>query len=182
MVIAAHTGVMQANRDPRESGPGTSNLQLASHLLPGSGARVTLGGVDRRMGMATMTKRDAENRHHMYSALESLGLTFDECEAIRRCSMTLHRWAEHECNGVIQRDETTEKPYVHSTHDGRKLYPCADREAGAIRRAEAIAKAHGLTIYHQGDPRGASLYILRPGDVPAGSDVDSCYSRGIAVY
>lgn len=129
-----------------------------------------------------MTKRDAETRAHMYRALASLGLTYDECEQLRRCSMTLHRWAEHECNGAIQRDETTGKPYVYSTYDGKKLYPCADREAGAIKRARAILKAHNLELYHQGDPRGASLYVLRPGDVKTGEDVNSVYSRGIAVY
>ena len=132
--------------------------------------------------MATMTKREAETRNHMYRALESLGLSFDECETLRRCSMTLHRWAEHECNGAIQRDEETGKPYVHSTYDGKRLYRCADREAGAIRRASAIVKEHGLELYHQGDPRGAALYVIRPGDVKAGEDVSACYSRGIAVY
>ena len=31
--------------NPRESGPGTYSLQLASHSLPASGARVAFGGV-----------------------------------------------------------------------------------------------------------------------------------------
>lgn len=129
-----------------------------------------------------MTKREAETREHMYRALASIGLTYDECETLRRCSMTLHRWAEHECNGYIQRDETTSKPYAHSTYDGKKLYAVADREAGAIKRAKAITDAHGLTLYHQGDPRGASLYVLRPSDIKPGESIDSVYSRGIAVY
>ena len=118
----------------------------------------------------------------MYRALASLGLTYDECETLRRCSMTLHRWAEHECNGYIQRDEATGKPYAHSTYDGKRLYAVADREAGALKRARAITDAHGLTLYHQGDPRGASLYVLRPSDIKPGEDIDSVYSRGIAVY
>lgn len=129
-----------------------------------------------------MTKREAENRQHMYNALMSLGLGFEDCETLRRCSMTLHRWAEGECNGVIQRDETTGKPYAHSTYDGRKLYAVADREAGAIKRANQLLERHGLKLYHQGDPRGAALYVLRPSDLADGADVDSCYSRGIAVY
>jgi hypothetical protein len=129
-----------------------------------------------------MTKREAETREHMYRALASLGLSYEECETLRRCSMTLHRWAEHECNGAIQRDEATGKPYVYSTYDGRRMYPTADREAGALKRAASILKAHGLELYHQGDPRGAALYVIRPGDVPKGEDVGSYYSRGIAVY
>jgi hypothetical protein len=39
-----------------------------------------------------------------------------------------------------------------------------------------------LRAYVQTDPRGASLYILRPGDVPEGADVDGYYSRGLPVY
>jgi hypothetical protein len=39
-----------------------------------------------------------------------------------------------------------------------------------------------LTAYIQGDPRGAALYIIRPGDVPEGGDVNAYYSRGICVY
>jgi hypothetical protein len=39
-----------------------------------------------------------------------------------------------------------------------------------------------LTAYIQGDPRGAALYILRPGDVPEGESADAYYSRGICVY
>ncbi len=39
-----------------------------------------------------------------------------------------------------------------------------------------------LGYYVQGDPRGCALYILRPGDVPEGAEVDRYYSRGIAVY
>mgnify|MGYP001605579533 CR=1 FL=1 len=42
--------------------------------------------------------------------------------------------------------------------------------------------AQALRAYIQGDPRGAALYILRPGDVPQGEKPDSCYSRGLVVY
>lgn len=40
----------------------------------------------------------------------------------------------------------------------------------------------GLSYYIQSDPRGASLYIIRPGDVPEGASVGGYYSRGICVY
>ena len=45
-----------------------------------------------------------------------------------------------------------------------------------------LVPSRDLTSYLQTDPRGASLYILRPGDVPAGADPSSYYSRGICVY
>lgn len=134
-----------------------------------------------------MNKRERENRDWMYRALQSLGLSFDECETLRRCSMTLHRWAERECGDgsawAIERDEKTGIPYnVNHMSDRPMRYRIADREKGAIRRASKLLKAHGLNLYHQGDPRGASLYVIRPGDVREGETVDSVYSRGIAVY
>lgn len=39
-----------------------------------------------------------------------------------------------------------------------------------------------LRVYLQTDPRGAALYLLRPGDVPNGEDVQAYYARGICVY
>jgi hypothetical protein len=39
-----------------------------------------------------------------------------------------------------------------------------------------------LSTYIQTDPRGAPLYILRPGDVPEGKNAESYYSRGICIY
>ena len=134
-----------------------------------------------------MTKREREDRIRMYATLEALGLTLDECCALRRCSMTLHRWAERECgdgsNWAIDRDDVTGKPYnVYHGPGKSSRYAIPDRETGALKRAKAIAGAHGMTAYHQTDPRGAALYILRPGDVPEGADVDGYYSRGICVY
>lgn len=45
-----------------------------------------------------------------------------------------------------------------------------------------LAPTRKVFYYLQTDPRGCALYILRPGDVPAGADVQSYYTRGIAVY
>jgi hypothetical protein len=64
-----------------------------------------------------------------------------------------------------------------------KRYPMADMEAGALKRLAKIMEAHKpLEAYVQGDPRGAALYILRPGDVPAGEQADAYYTRGICIY
>jgi hypothetical protein len=133
----------------------------------------------------------------------NLGFTRDEAEALRRISNTLHRWFEHECNGAIQREgeNGNGRPFWYNTNTGRKIGPVADREAGAIRRLRKIIarvnlhERHGimpdgsgadrtgaLDYYIQGDPRGAALYIIRPGDVPERQDVNSYYTRGIVVY
>lgn len=120
-------------------------------------------------------------------ALVRAGISWDDAVALRRIAMTLHRWHELECGtdgGCIERDETTGKAYWLNSHTMRRS-PVADREKGALKRlAEVMGRYRdaGLTAYVQGDPRGASLYVLRAGDVPAGCDVDAYYSRGLAVY
>lgn len=121
----------------------------------------------------------------LINTLQSLGISESDAWTLRRISMTLHRWHELECgldHGCIERDEETGKAYWLNSHTMRRS-PIADREKGAIKRLKAVmANYPTLGYYIQTDPRGASLYILRPGDVPAGGDVDAYYSRGIAVY
>lgn len=197
-----------------------------------------------------MNKREHEQRRRMLNALESLGFTPDECDKLRRISMTLRRWFELECGNsndygswAIERDDNGDGPpfMVHHhysreyavtcltdegervpasnskifrTYESAKAYAdtvapsrlpevkskdtttrtrIADREAGARKRLAAIIEARNkrnwhpimpepVSAYVQGDPRGAALYILRPGDVPEGADAGAYYSRGICVY
>lgn len=120
-------------------------------------------------------------------------ISLDDAVALRRIAMTLHRWYELECgdgDGAIERDEKTGTPYYYRANhsfldpnDPRARHRIADRETGAIKRLNAIMKRYPkLTPYIQGDPRGAVLYIIRPGDIPKGKSIDSYYSYGIAVY
>lgn len=117
--------------------------------------------------------------------LTRAGIDYQDAVSLRRIAMTLHRWHEMECgvdNGCIERDEKTGKAYWLNSHTMRRS-PVADRERGAHKRLAAVMSRYpALRAYIQGDPRGASLYVLRPGDVPEGADVDSYYSRGLAVY
>jgi hypothetical protein len=120
----------------------------------------------------------------------SAGISEEDARALRRISMTLHRWHELECGNErgesIERDEETKVPYL--TYDtgtngkrGRTRTP--DRETAALKRRAKIIKGYpGFSFHVQGDPRGSALSIMRPGDVPTGADLDSCYSRGIAVF
>ena len=81
-------------------------------------------------------------------------------------------------------------PYLehhHYRHGAGKDYVSytrlPDRERGALKRlAKIMARYPGFAPYVQGDPRGCALYIMRPGGVPDGADIASCYNRGIAVY
>lgn len=147
----------------------------------------------------SITKREQERKAHQEKVLFSLGFTQHEADKLRRISMTLRRWYELECGddyGCIERDETTGKSYWLSSRTMRRT-SIADRETGARKRLgrilgdcntrrwigtqDSIQKV-ALSAYIQTDPRGAALYILRPGDIPEGSKAEECYSRGICVY
>ncbi len=117
----------------------------------------------------------------------------------------MHRWHELECGNSdaysswcltrgrwtfdgakFFRHEDEGKPFLerHLHSENKARYsPIADRERGAQKRlAKIMARYPGLLAYVQGDPRGVALYVMARADVPAGSTVDSCYNRGIAVY
>jgi hypothetical protein len=130
-----------------------------------------------------MTKTEQARRAKLSNTLAALGFTATEAQQLRRISNTLQRWYELECGvegGGIEREEETGRPFWVSS--GRK-WPTPDREKGALLRLGKIMANHSpLSYYLQTDPRGAALYILRPGDVPNGADPGSFYSRGICVY
>ena len=117
--------------------------------------------------------------------LTRAGISHEDAMGLRRIAMTLHRWHELECGteaGGVERDETTGVCYWYNSRSRRRS-PTPDRETGALKRlATIMAKYPTLAYYVQGDPRGAALYILRPGDVPEGEPAESYYSRGLAVY
>ena len=140
-----------------------------------------------------MTRKEAMRQTIQADNLRALGFTQDEAEKLRRIGMTLHRWHEMECgtdNGCIERDEATGKTFWLNAMTGRR-FPTSDRETGARKRLASIMEARALRVggayvtlaaYIQTDPRGAALYILRPGDVPEGKEPESYYSRGLCVY
>lgn len=117
--------------------------------------------------------------------LTAIGISYEDAYTLRRIAMTLHNWHEKECgidNGCIERDEDTGVTYWLNSYSGKR-YKIADRETGAQKRLNKVmANYPGYVAYVQGDPRGASLYILRPTDILEGHSIDSYYSRGIAVY
>lgn len=130
-----------------------------------------------------------------FEMMGRVGFSADETETLLKAERALHRWAELECGTgddrrsiSVYRDEQTGKPFRRVQFCGYagkwvdRREPCRDMEAAALRRVAAVAAAHpDLSFYHQGDPRGCALYVLRPGDVPAGARADSYYSRGVAV-
>lgn len=133
-----------------------------------------------------MSSKSARDTEYMLNTLQRAGISRADAEALRRISMTLHRWHELECGvegGGLDQDEATGKWWWYNSRLGKRTHVVTDRETGARKRLAAImARYPTLSAYVQGDPRGCALYIIRPGDVPAGAEVDSYYSRGLAVY
>ena len=138
-----------------------------------------------------------KERYEVLSRLEKAGISYEHANALRRISMTLSRWGELECGDgnehgswAIERDESTEVPYmVHHRYmhgqgkDTVHRTRIADREKGALKRLQAIVAQYPEFIaYHQTDPRGCAVYLVRKSDVPEGTDIASVYNRGIAVY
>lgn len=135
-----------------------------------------------------MNRKEAMRQSRLLDTLQRNGFSGDEFVQLRRISNTLQRWAEAECNGDIERDETTGKPYRVSQGYAPtwkvQRWPVPDREAGAIKRLKAIMAQHpAWTYYHQTDPRGAALYLVEVEKIPVGIGLDCCYSSiGICVY
>lgn len=123
--------------------------------------------------------------HDCIHALYQLDISPEDAYALRRIAMQLHRWHELECgidSGGVERDEQTGKVTWYNAYTGART-PFPDRETPTLKRPAKIMERYPtLKAYVQGDPRGAALYILRPGDVPEGADADAYYSRGVAVY
>ena len=136
-----------------------------------------------------MTKRTT----NLIQRIVALGFTSGEARQLLRIEKTLHRWAEQECGDSndwaswsIERDEATNRPFrvTHPHKAGSKVRreSIPDRENGALRRLASItARYPEIYGYHQTDPRGCALYLLRASDIRPGEQLDSIYSRGLAV-
>jgi hypothetical protein len=123
--------------------------------------------------------------HECVIRLMNAGISFTHATALRRIAMQLHRWHERECGdeyGCVERDEATKKTYYHNGLTGRR-WATRDMETGAHSRLNKIMENYpSMQSYVQGDPRGASLYIITQSDILEGKDIDTYYNRGIAVY
>jgi hypothetical protein len=131
-------------------------------------------------------RTSVKQRVEVIRRLQDAGISWEHANTLRRISMTLQRWGELECNGDIQRDETTGIPYAHygrGTQGPFLTSKVPDREKGALKRLQAIMMHYPAYVaYHQTDPRGCAMYLVRKSDVPEGMSIDSVYNRGIAVY
>jgi hypothetical protein len=109
--------------------------------------------------------------HHPFNATE--------WETLKRLAKTLHKWAEDECNGAIQwegiSEETPRRYYVDSYGCYSKPGPIIrNKEQECLNTAARLAASHGLSIYHQTDPRGIALYVYNASD--SKGRIDELYS------
>ena len=76
---------------------------------------------------------------------------------------------------------------LHRLREAACLRELTPRERVRIKRLEKTAHeiAVGLwgaqTVFHQPDPRGCPMYVIFPGDVPAGEPVEDHYHSGVAI-
>lgn len=82
----------------------------------------------------------------------------EEAMLLQRISHRLHQLDEVSCNyGLTEQQE-------------KRVYRLK-------RQAQEIAEKHNLNAYHQGDPRGWSLYLV-PSDM---KDLHANYDKGFAI-
>lgn len=104
---------------------------------------------------------------------------FERLCAIQR---RLKKWAEDECNGVIQWDDaecTIPRRYYPDRWGTPTLKGgiIPNQEAKLLKEAQRIAEECGGHIYHQGDPRGCVLYFYRDSDLEGRKfPIDQIYS------
>ena len=131
-----------------------------------------------------MNRNQTERYGRIVIELTKHGMNLRDVDTLIRAERTLSRIGTDYCNGTLQRDESDGKVYRHygnGTFGPFWPVKVADREAGALKRIDKICKAASVTYYHQGDPRGCSLYIIRPGDIRDGQKIDCCYSNGVSI-
>ena len=130
-----------------------------------------------------------KERFEVLARMERYGIAYEDRDTLRRIALTLHRWHELECgvegSWYVEREteDATSPPHMKHADTGKDYGRIPDREAGALKRLKAIMAKYNrrFVAYVQGDPRGASLYLV-PRKIAKGRDIDRIYSQGLAIY
>lgn len=127
-----------------------------------------------------MNRKEAIRQWDQTNALNALGISDVDAEALRRISMQLSRWGESLCNDTEEDEDGKAYRYCGPMMDTRYRVP--NRGQGALRRLAVLATKYkdSVWFYYQSDPRGASIYVGSVADMPA--DISSNYTRGLAVW
>lgn len=92
-----------------------------------------------------MNQPEAARRAFMAKNLSTLGIGKEDQHTLRRISMQLNRWHEHECNGLIARDDITGRCYAVSPSGIE--YPTPDNKKPAHLNAWPRYKHTIQTLY-----------------------------------
>jgi hypothetical protein len=129
--------------------------------------------------MLVLTSKHAPPTMATTTATKTAPFSAAEWARLKRLAKIIHKWNEDECNGAIQwhgDNEETPKRYFQDRY-GCFTIPgptIQDKERQSIESARAIASKHGLSIYHQTDPRGVALYVYNAAEVKG--SIDELYS------
>jgi len=138
-----------------------------------------------------LTKKQQTAR--FFDLMSENGFTYDDTTALLKAERALRKWGELTCGTGdgnrsvhISRDESGRPFYRVQFYAGgqwrERIKPRRDTEKAALAKVDAImAKKLGFRAYHQTDPRGCALYVIRPSDIEPGENVRALYSRGIAI-
>ena len=141
--------------------------------------------------MKRITK--AQRVEQLRLRLEKYGIiNGSDVRQLKSIERALHNWREKLCGteaGHVEQDERTGKWWFVSSRQIVRAgltysvkWEVRDMETGARKRLAALmAKYPTLVAYHQPDPRGCALYVLRKSDIAPDERIDSIYYRGIAV-
>ena len=137
----------------------------------------------------TKAQRKTMRIANTMAALGPHGMTAENLAQCYRLERALRKWHELECgtaDGGVEYDDVDDgellptctfyRPRTGTRSKFKNQYPVLMRRLERLR-----ADMPSITFYVQGDPRGAALYALRPGDVPVGEDVNSWYTRGVCL-
>lgn len=90
-------------------------------------------------------------------------VAFSTYRRLVKIATSLHHLDEVDCNyGLNKRQET--------------------RQSNLMKKAEELANVIGLHAYHQGDPRGCSLYLVRDLETAQRTHNYNSTGDGIAIY
>lgn len=111
------------------------------------------------------------NRQENFGQLVKAGLSIDDADQIQKISRSLHRLDEHSCNGYQD---------WHGNWDEIAEKKAEQREIKLESKGTELAKKYGFLFYHQSDPRGWSVYLVKP-DLLGEYSINAVYDRGIGV-
>ena len=92
--------------------------------------------------------------------INDLGYAVFVIQQLELIAKKVHRIDENTCNGDFLSEHSEKRAET--------------RLKNLLKTASELAERLGLAIYHQGDPRGCSLYLIEKGQ-------EDNYNRGVAL-